>query len=74
MTPTFIALWVIGDYLIGSVRSGGNQSDTSWAQIGLLIGLITIGGAASIYKRQSLPMSLAIRIHRLLGYLHKTTR
>ena len=74
MTPTFIALWVIGDFLIGSVRSGGNQSDTSWAQIGLLIGLITIGGAASIYKRQSLPMSLAIRIHRLLGYLHKTTR
>lgn len=74
MTPTLIALWLISNYLVGSVNSAGNLRDTSWAPLSLLLGLIIIGVSASIYKQQSRPRSLAIRIHRLADCLDETTR
>ena len=72
MTPPLIALWLITCCLIGYVTSPGGLRDASWVQIGLLLGLIIISGAVSIYKRRL--MTMAIRVNGLVFRFYKIAR
>ena len=72
MTPTIIALWVIGVCLVAFVTSSRILRGTSWDHVVLLLGLIKLVGVASVYKRRSIPR--ASRINRLADHPHRISR
>jgi len=72
VTPTIIALWVIGVCLVAFVTSSRILRGTSWDHVVLLLGLIKLVGVASVYKRRSIPR--ASRINRLADHPHRISR